>query len=582
MLHLGLAVTVAPPSSAGELSIRTTAALTREAFSGTAAPGLRLRVEVGRTGGWLAGGPDPTRPADVARHPSVRRATLEVDLAHGGEASARVVLHETEVFGVARARWMLSHSDDVADPLVPEALVALSRVATALAASGSAPVTQLTGLLSALGLTEPGGSFAFSANGMRRLLVDPAGLLAEVTGGANAATLAGAICTLLGAAAPTATAPTTVRLSVSGLEVDVNVATGAVTATLAEVGTPLGAHVGGQVTLAADRTLAGSLSLALGARTSRGGRPVLELTGGSGAGAVLRWEGGGTVLPSQVRLAPGPDTAGLARWLVALAPAQVLWAGVSFLRSLAPGAVGLVDPLLSAIGLLGGTGTDAQVVLPVGLVADPVHWLAGTDVGLLVDAVAGLLGLPQPRPGAWTLPYGLALEAVPLGGRTHLALRLDEPVADVGLRVGGSVGILLATGTAPAAPTLEVDLGVPAATPLATSGRLTVALGPGGVTARLLAPSAGIDLPLLPKGPGLSALGSAAAAAVEYALPYVLDAVVALPAAHPVHPVGTALATLGDALALRTGGHFSGDEIAALAGSPAAQLAQRLRLARPG
>ena len=202
VLHLGLAVTVAPPSSAGELSIRTTAALTREAFSGTAAPGLRLRVEVGRTGGWLAGGPDPTRPADVARHPSVRRATLEVDLAHGGEASARVVLHETEVFGVARARWMLSHSDDVADPLVPEALVALSRVATALAASGSAPVTQLTGLLSALGLTEPGGSFAFSANGMRRLLVNPAGLLAEVTGGANAATLAGAICTLLGAAAP--------------------------------------------------------------------------------------------------------------------------------------------------------------------------------------------------------------------------------------------------------------------------------------------------------------------------------------------------------------------------------------------
>lgn len=134
ILHLGVALAFAPPAGAGELCVTAEVALTRDVFGPSAHPGLRLRIGLGRVGGWLAGGPDPARPTGVSRDPSLRRADIEVDLTDGGTAQARIVLHEATVFGVPHTRWVLSHSDPSADPLLPEAQVVIGRLGAALSA----------------------------------------------------------------------------------------------------------------------------------------------------------------------------------------------------------------------------------------------------------------------------------------------------------------------------------------------------------------------------------------------------------------------------------------------------------------
>lgn len=99
----------------------------------------------------------------------------------------------------------------------------------------------------------------------------------------------------------------------------------------------------------------------------------------------------------------------------------------------------------------------------------------------------------------------------------------------------------------------------------------------GGLWAHLILPASGIDLEMLPTCPGLAALGRA----VKYALPLVLDAIAGLDAANPAYLVGQALGTLGDALAVRTGGQFSATELQTLAANPGPEPARRLAADRP-
>ena len=558
-------------------------------LGGPVAPALRARVGVGRAGGWLAGGPDPARPADVARTPSLRRGELELDLPSldGNGASGRVVLHEASALGVTRTLWEISHSGE-GDPLLPEVDVLLGRLAAALGplpAGGAARV--LVDLLSGLGLMDPaalatGATPGFNGDAVRRLLVDPAGLVLD----ADAATLAPALTTLLGGAAPGAPGVATARIGEVSVELDV--ATGDLTVGAADVDTGAGFFLGGSLTRSGGAT-AVTVSVALGAGDTPNGRPVIGLAASDGPlSLVCRWEGGGSTFPTEVPLAPDVDADGLMRILLAALPAQILTAGITFVRSLPqPGMVALVDPALRLLGLLHGDGDAARPVVPAALLADPGHWFThasvlgraggGVDPGrlaALLDLTAALLAIDQPQPGAWSLPYGAGLAAGSTagvgGGQATLTLDIAEPAGDTGLRVAGSVGLILGT---PASVTAELSVALPGTDALDAGGHVSVAVGPTGLTARLVIPASGIDIALWPPGPGLAALGTAA---VTYALPFALDAITDLPPSHPARPVGVALASLGTALALRPGNRFSGPELQLLGADPAGELARRL------
>ena len=97
----------------------------------------------------------------------------------------------------------------------------------------------------------------------------------------------------------------------------------------------------------------------------------------------------------------------------------------------------------------------------------------------------------------------------------------------------------------------------------------------GGSDLRVfLRPASGADLPLYPSAAGL---GQLAETAVTQALPLVLDAVADHAAdAGVIGEAGTLVAELGDALALRTGGHFSAAALQTWAADPATALVARL------
>ena len=98
------------------------------------------------------------------------------------ESRARIVLHEGEALGVRRVRWDLTKDGG---PITAEARVLVGLLAGALGPLPAAgPVRDLVGVLAALGLTEPGSAgatgapVALSVEGVQRLLLDPAALLA--------------------------------------------------------------------------------------------------------------------------------------------------------------------------------------------------------------------------------------------------------------------------------------------------------------------------------------------------------------------------------------------------------------------
>ncbi len=478
-LGLGVGVAFEPPAAPGEVRITADLALTAQAFAGGADPGLRVRIGIGRAGGWLAGGPDPIRPAGVSRHPSVRRAEIELDITTSGLASSRLVFHEASALGTFRRRWVISQ-DGSGDPLLPEARVLVGRVASALGPlPASGPIRQLTDLLGAAGLLDEaagvvttGATIGFSSDAVRRLLVDPSGLLADASAPAPAARIANALAALLGAPAPAASTPTQVVFQLGGVTLRADVAARTLRVEATSLVLDVGASVTTTLQLNPSAGLSGQLTLQLGDSSAPNGCPVIEVSGAPLAVRV-RWAGGGGAMPASVELAPVLDEVGIARLLTTAVPAQLLWAGITFLRSLSPGAVALVDPVLAAFGLITGTGSDTRVVVPTSLLADPVHWLShpaifGSGAALdpvrvssFADAIASLLNIPRPRPGAWTLPYGMEFATGNVGNRLALSLGMAQPIANTGLRVAGSLGLVLGDAGAAASPTAELTLAIP-------------------------------------------------------------------------------------------------------------------------
>jgi large repetitive protein len=594
----GLALRLAPPVAAEDLRVRTELSLLVPGLAPAGDPaamrGIRARIDVDRDGGWLAGGPDPARPPGVPRTPSLRRATFELDLPAGGGAlaRARIVLHEAEALGIRRRRWELTGDGD---PMPPEARVLLGRFAAALGPlPASGPVRQLVDVLVALGLTEPGTSEAtgapvsLSVDGVRRLLVDPGGLARD----APAVPLAEALARLVGAPAPAPATPARWVAEVDGLRITADVAAPHVHVETIGDGLALvtGLRLRGWVDLAGDGSLTGAGSLA-----AFGGVAVLDAESAPPR-VGLRLLDVGAALPSEVALHPVPDAAGLARLLVAVVPAEVLAAGVAFLRGLPPaGVAAAVDPALRALDLL---DAGDRVRVPIALLSDPARALtrpapSGNRVLALIDALGPPLGVKGPTPSAWSLPYGLTLSAAGAGNRTRISLLLAEPPAGATLRISGSASLLVGSGM-PAVPEVDVRIGVPAvvvsgpeesltAAPPPESaipgdtqppaGAVAVKVGAGTFSVRLLVPSLGIDAVIVPPERGIA---GALAAGIVHALPFVLDAVTDLPQGTPGGTIGAALAQLGDALALRTTGRFDAAKLEQFAADPARGLATRL------
>ncbi len=594
LLGSGLRLAIDPPAEPGALRLSVELSLTGTLFGTASDPGLHIHVGIGRAGGWLAGGPDPARQPGVLRHPSLRRADLEIDLRRSGVASAQLVFHEASALGVERSRWVVDAS--TAESLLPEAQVLVGRLAAGLGAvpqSGLlravAEIFDALGLIDAATPVMTGAPVGLSVDGIRRLMVDPRGLFADAISARNAPNVARALADLLGANAPAASTPTLVQVDVDGVTVGVDVQTLSVEVRATTLALQSGVSITGALQLRADGTFASDIGLALGTATGPNGRPVLDLKFGNDTSLQLRWEGAGSAF-APVALLPTPDVPGLSKLLTTMVPAYVLWAGLSFVRELQPGAVALIDPVLRVAGLLVGTGADEHVVIPLALVADPIHWLTHPDIfgdatgvsdvgrikGLL-DAVAGMVGIPQPAGGgAWQLPFGLDLTAELQNGRAALALDLDRPVADAGLRVGGSVVLILPAGAQPVGAAAVLMLALPGAAAITAASRVELSVGPQALSIHLILPGSNVDLQLIPFTAGLAGLGGAASAAATYALPYVLNTITGLPAAHQLHPIAVALGDVGDALGLRVAGQFDSGQIQALAANPAQQLAQRL------
>jgi hypothetical protein len=593
--RLGFSVRNAPAAATGAVRVAVETRLALFTLGkATVDPELFVRVTIDRPGGWLAGGPDPARPLTVSRHPSVRRAAVEVDLPFGrpADARARIVLHEAEALGVRHARWVIGRSDLGADGLAQEARVAIGRAFSALAAAPapSATAPDLSGAIAGLGLADSSSSSigGVSVDGLQRLLLDPAGYIETVRSSAGAQSLARAVAAILGAPAPAGTS-TAVDLVVDGVHFTADLAAKSIFLETAVGGVNLASGLGleGQLTIDAAGAR-GRIGLALGGEVGPSGRAVLQIQSAP-LRASLDLEQGPRGFPASVSLYPSIDSAGLARMLVAVVPAQLLWAGVTFVRTLAPGAVAIIDPVLRTFGLLDGTGDAARVHLPVALLQDPARYLldAATlgaadgavdpaKLSAAIDAIAALIGLPAAPSGGWQLPYGAAFRAETRpDGHARLSLSLDEPIPGTGLRAGGGIGLILPRAGENAAPDVDLALALPGGSAITSSPRLAAHIDGHGFSLSFV-PGIGSPIQIVPNGPGLNGLASAAAAAVTYALPYALDAIAGLPASNPAYPIGQALGMLGDALGLRVAGRFSGTEIQALAANPGSQIAQRL------
>ena len=595
VLHGGLNMVIAPDAAPGAVRLRVELAAT---LAGLGSPdqsgvGFRARIVVDRVGGWLAGGPDPARPGSASRQPSLRRAEIQLDapFTTGLSVSARIVLHEAEALGVSRRRWVISHTDlQNGLPLMPEAQVLIGRLASSLGPlPASGPIRQLVALLDVIGLLDPsmpavvGGPVGFSVEGIRRLLVDPSGLLADLRTAVRAPRVAAALTDLLGGVAPDPSTPSAFAVEMDGVRLSADLATGALA--VATTGSGLAFAAGATLTGRLERKLDGSIGGQFGVAFGSSGA-VLEVSGAPWT-VQLIWPDAG---PGSIELLPTPDTARLARTLVALVPAELVGGLVAELRGAPSAARDRLDPTLRALGVLVGSGDAIRVRPPLGLFIDPQRWFAGllavaeafdgARLASLTDAVGGLLGVSS-GPGTWALPFGLALTAGTTAGRAHLALGIDQPIDATGLRLAGSVGVSLGGPGLVARPDARLVLALPDGSPLTTAGRLVVDMAPTGVAARLIMPASHIDLQLLPRGPGLGAVGDVAHAAVTYALPYVLDAVVGIPNGSLGHEVGVALAGFGDATGLRVAAKFDGAQLAQLVADPVGQLAQRLRTALP-
>ena len=592
----------------------------RVGTDGLLGPRLRLLLRVSGDGRWLVGGPDGARTAG-ARPLAVRSLTLEVQvplpLPFGATPAAgfgRLVLHDATAFGVHKARWVVDLSSVDAGALVPEVRALLGEVAGQLRSQATggadAAIAGLVDALTALGLLDASGGF--DATSLTALLGEPRAtieaLLADV---ARTTRLATGLRAALGDVRIVAASPSlvnTVELRSGAAVVLVDLAARSVTvdastvlvggdveAALRLTASPSGARVEasvGSVGLTATGPGRPAAGLSLTAELPRGQAPTMQVTASTrnpgGRHEVRLWPAGAALTDELLALVP--DAAAAMALHAAVTALRSTLAGLDTGGGPAPGP--LVDAVLSAVGLLGGTGGDRSVVWPSGLVTAPTAWLAHLTDGLpaavptLVDAVAGLLSAAGPRdPGSLPIVDGVVLRTSAPGGLLRVVLDVDSAaftgaVPDLALRV--SAGLALAPGGP--LPEVAVDVGAQGVGAV----RLRVGTISGGADAAVgvtvsLVPDARPEIVVYPSPRGLSSLADAAAAGALAALPALLtrlaeeDPVDPAPASTPLQVAARVVARSGRALGLATGvpAVFTGPPLAAFAADPAAAFAAR-------
>lgn len=577
---------------------------------------LRWHLELGRAGGWLVGGPDPARAAGTPPPAAVRRLDIDLELpltSDGSPASATLTLVDAQVFGLSRERWRLQAADlalsaddlqalglDAATTLLPEARVLLAGVVEAMAASTAPAVQALHAAMRALGCIDTAGGSVAAA--IEHLLNDPlAHLQAVLADAVPRGALVAALRQLLpqDLALPAAP-PDTVVASLGPLTATLTLAPAwrVELAALAEARSDGGAA-----------WMAWEGALAFDAHGIQDGHLALGTPGTAATGSLqlvvdrtlrtqLLWHRPGLPAPEACELFPHPQVAPLATALVRLVPAELSRRGVQALRealaTAASTAAPAVDTLLESLGLLGPLNAAGvrRLPLPVALFADPGAWLRhasvlGSGAGAyqparlvsLLDALRPLLGVPAVAgvPGSWKLADGLALTAdADPGGAARLTLSLDSTLftapAGARLAAGGAFSLALPANAAVRAG-IELFAGLPGA----ASGRSALHVAVGGTgdgpLRVFLRPATGADIELFPHLAGLGSLAQGA----TMALPWVLDAIAGMTGQPGLRgDIGLLTQRVGDALALRSGGHFNGDALRTWATQPATAFAARL------
>ena len=561
---------------------------------------LTAHVALGRSGMWLAGGPDPGRAPGLRPEHELRRLSLDVALPVGAGAPAAhalLTLHEPRTFGIARERWIVQPADATAPPGVdavttalPEVRVLLSAAADALGAATTGPAAGAVAALRALGLLAPTGGSVPDA--IDHLLHEPAAhVRAVLDAAAERQALVAALRAIAGDTGAGGATPDelTLQLGPVGLTADL----AARRLTLSGSATPAEAGVvawSGRFTLDATDAASGEIALG-GAGATVAGGVELVLTSGPPATLVVRRHLPGSAPAHEVRLWPDPDPGEVARTVARVVPAELTRVALEIVRDLDETARPIVDAALDAIGMLGAANADGarRVLLPVALFDDPLAWFAdeaalGGAGGLqparlvaLLDALKPLLGVAG-DPGVWELVAGVTVHAdAGAGGAARLSLALDttafdaDPAATARLVAGGAFSLTLPASLAPRVG-VEVFVGLDGTPP--DRQAVHVAYDGGSDLRVFLRPASGADLPLYPNAVGL---GQLAETAVTQALPFLLDAVADHATdAGVIGEAGTLVAELGDALALRSAGHFSADALRAWAADPAAALVARL------
>ena len=345
-----------------------------------------------------------------------------------------------------------------------------------------------------------------------------------------------------------------------------------------------GCTLAGSATVHAGGRVEGDVSIGPSAAAGPSGRPSLAVAVDSAAAVPARVrllrDGGADGLPRDVALFPEPDTVALERFVVAIAPAEVLRLVAAFARREVPA----LGDLFEALGLADSTG---RFRVPAALMADPARWfldaatLGATDgrpdiarLQSLFAAVRGLVPGAHPPDGI-QLPWGLQVRATVAAGVLRARLGWGTPESIGALRLSGAVALELSpTGALSPVVDLVVDLTDPGA-PGTVLGGIDVGIGATPTVAARIPVGGGapITVPLLPIAGGLGGLAGAA----ERALPLALDALTNVGTFAGLD-VGAAVATLGDALDLRTGtpAHFDISRLELLAANPVAQLTARL------
>ncbi len=510
---------------------------------------LRVRLSITDRAGWLVATPAL----------SLRAVSADLTLPLGGTATGtcRVTLHDATALGQSTERLRLGTLPGVAQvqPVLPEARLLLASMVQRLQADvAGASSVALADVFEALGLIATNGGLVATA--MDQLVHDPGGLVRQrlaLAGGE----LEAALAALLGplaldidfASRSVALQGGSTSTGRFGWAADVQVAPTGVSGSL---------HLGPEAAL----PVVGGVQLQLN---------LLPFT------ATLVWHhsGGGQ---DSAALWPTPDAQALARLLARAAPGLGAQVALELMRRADESARPLIDAVLDALGFLGGVATDAQRSLRplAGLLRDPLGWLGSAGslaaspakIQALMDAIRPLMDLAGAAGAPLPLANGVSLTVAGEGAGARLTLAVDPALwvapNNAGARLAGGIGasLLLQPAVAPM-PALALHLGLTGA----PSGRqaVHVAIGSGGLQL-FLRPLAGADITLVP----FSGLGSLAAAA-RAALPFLLDRL-----AERGAPVGPLVATLGDALALRSGNAPRAFDGAALQ-DWAARPAERLR-----